>query len=260
MTDKWHCPYSNCPQSSTRHWNLKTHIDRRHNGVGSPTRKSQQYTPPNTTFDRFNNYGRQNRKTLSILENRSTDLEPTNDRHETILKFLELQKLCNTAAQNWPSKQVFVPYLSANQSHRDLTSNQTLIWRAQTLELFRALKRLPPEFLKKVVTTAGHANLISIPIFEPYQDFYQLTNQGTTESTIQLDVDDLSGHWLGRTIWLGMWKLERDQLFEFLSLANGSIFGIFKIKAGKYSHSCFMALIPSSWLPDSTFKDVQSAI
>lgn len=259
MTDKWHCPYSNCPQSSTRHWNLKTHIDRRHNGVGSPIRKSQQYTPPNTTFTRFNNYGRQNRKTLSILENRRTDLEQTDDRNETILKFLELQKLSNTAAQNWPGKQVFVPYSSANLSHRDLTSNQNLIWRAQTLELFRALKCLSPELLKKAVTTAGHANLISIPIFEPYQDFYQLTNQGT-ESTIQLGVDGLSGHWLGRTIWLGMWKLERDQLFEFLRLTNGSTFGIFKIKAANESHSCFMALIPSSWLPDSTFKDVQSVI
>jgi hypothetical protein len=259
MTEKWHCPYSNCTQSSTRHWNLKIHIDRRHNGVGSPIRESQQYTPPNTTFARFNNYGRQNHKRLSILENRSTHLETTDDRHETMLKFLELQKLYNMAAQNWPSKQVFVPYLSTNPSHSDLASNLTLIWRAQTLELFRALKCLPPELLKKAITTAGHANLISIPIFEPYQDFYQLTNQGT-ESTIQLDVDDLSGHWLGRTIWLGMWKLERDQLLEFLRLTNGSAFGIFKITAANESHSCFMALIPSSWLPDSTFKDVQSAI
>jgi hypothetical protein len=102
MTEKWHCPYSNCPQSSTRHWNLKTHFDRRHNGLGNPIRKSQQYAPPNTTFVRINNYGRQNRKRLSILENRRTDMEQTNDHHETILKLLELQKLCNTGAQNWP--------------------------------------------------------------------------------------------------------------------------------------------------------------
>lgn len=109
MTEKWHCPYSNCTQSSTRNWNLKIHIDRRHNGVGIPIRKSQQYTPANTTFARFNNYGRQNNKRLSISENRSTDLETTDDRHETILKFLELQKLRNMSAQNLPSKQVFVP-------------------------------------------------------------------------------------------------------------------------------------------------------
>jgi hypothetical protein len=144
---------------------------------------------------------------------------------------------------------VFVLQLPANQEHRDLTSNQILIWRAHALELFRSLKRLPPELLREAVITAGYANLISITILEPYQDFYQLTNQGTTESTIEIDVDELSGHWLGRTISLGIWKLERDHLFGFLRLANGSTFGIFKIITAKDSHSCFTALIRSSWGP-----------
>ncbi len=31
---KWHCPY--CSQDSSRHWNLKVHIKRRHNGIREP--------------------------------------------------------------------------------------------------------------------------------------------------------------------------------------------------------------------------------
>jgi hypothetical protein len=31
---KWHCPY--CSQDSSRHWNLKIHIKRQHNGRGEP--------------------------------------------------------------------------------------------------------------------------------------------------------------------------------------------------------------------------------
>jgi hypothetical protein len=30
----WHCPH--CPQTSSRHWNLKTHIGRKHHGIGQP--------------------------------------------------------------------------------------------------------------------------------------------------------------------------------------------------------------------------------
>ena len=31
---KWHCPH--CSQTSLRHWNLKTHIRRKHHGTGKP--------------------------------------------------------------------------------------------------------------------------------------------------------------------------------------------------------------------------------
>ena len=38
MTDRWYCPHY--VQSSTRNWNIKTHIKRRHYGAGIPLRKS----------------------------------------------------------------------------------------------------------------------------------------------------------------------------------------------------------------------------
>lgn len=34
MKNIWLCPH--CEQTSTRHWNLKTHIDRKHHGMGKP--------------------------------------------------------------------------------------------------------------------------------------------------------------------------------------------------------------------------------
>lgn len=39
---KWNCP--NCQMSSTRHWNMHRHIDRRHVGMGEPiTDDTAQY-------------------------------------------------------------------------------------------------------------------------------------------------------------------------------------------------------------------------
>ena len=37
--EKWQCP--NCPQTSSRYWNLKTHIRRKHNGIGQPKKESE---------------------------------------------------------------------------------------------------------------------------------------------------------------------------------------------------------------------------
>ena len=34
---KWHCPH--CSQTSSRRWNLKTHIGRKHQGIGQPVRE-----------------------------------------------------------------------------------------------------------------------------------------------------------------------------------------------------------------------------
>jgi len=40
---KWACPF--CDQTSSRHWNLKTHIERNHNGAGDPVKAEEGYYP-----------------------------------------------------------------------------------------------------------------------------------------------------------------------------------------------------------------------
>lgn len=45
---KWCCPH--CSQTSSRHWNLKKHIERWHHGIGQPIREDKWHsTPSNTT-------------------------------------------------------------------------------------------------------------------------------------------------------------------------------------------------------------------
>ena len=43
----WCCPH--CPQTSSRHWNLKTHIERWHHGIGQPILEDKWHSTPNTT-------------------------------------------------------------------------------------------------------------------------------------------------------------------------------------------------------------------
>src|SRR5437660_1463581 len=40
---QWKCPH--CDQTSSRHWNLKIHIKRKHGGIGFPERESMQFVP-----------------------------------------------------------------------------------------------------------------------------------------------------------------------------------------------------------------------
>jgi hypothetical protein len=69
QSKKWHCPY--CPQDSTRHWNIVTHIKRKHDGRGEPiengnlrqsvnpgfpiskVKPAEDMTPP-TSYDTYN--------------------------------------------------------------------------------------------------------------------------------------------------------------------------------------------------------------
>jgi hypothetical protein len=45
---KWHCPH--CSQASSRHWNLKTHIRRKHQGIGHPIEEDEwHFTPTSST-------------------------------------------------------------------------------------------------------------------------------------------------------------------------------------------------------------------
>jgi hypothetical protein len=51
---KWHCPY--CSQDSSRHWNLKVHIKRWHNGIGEPLDEEQAKEFKNRTSSQFFSY------------------------------------------------------------------------------------------------------------------------------------------------------------------------------------------------------------
>ena len=38
---KWHCP--RCSRDSSRHWNMKVHIKRKHSGVGEPIDEAKEF-------------------------------------------------------------------------------------------------------------------------------------------------------------------------------------------------------------------------
>jgi hypothetical protein len=44
---KWHCPH--CSQASSRHWNLKTHIRRKHQGIGHPIEEDEWHFTPTSS-------------------------------------------------------------------------------------------------------------------------------------------------------------------------------------------------------------------
>ncbi|MBD0361168.1 MAG: hypothetical protein ICV56_10705 [Nitrososphaeraceae archaeon] len=54
---KWHCPH--CSQASSRHWNLKTHIRRKHQGIGQPIGEDEWHFIPDmmSLQKNNNNYG-----------------------------------------------------------------------------------------------------------------------------------------------------------------------------------------------------------
>ena len=54
---KWHCPH--CSQASSRHWNLKTHIRRKHQGIGQPIGEDEWHFIPDmmSLQKNDNNYG-----------------------------------------------------------------------------------------------------------------------------------------------------------------------------------------------------------
>ncbi len=54
---KWHCPH--CSQASSRHWNLKTHIRRKHQGIGQPVGEDEWHFIPDmmSLQKKNNNYG-----------------------------------------------------------------------------------------------------------------------------------------------------------------------------------------------------------
>jgi hypothetical protein len=94
--------------------------------------------------------------------------------------------------------------------------------------------------LKDVAIQTGFIDLIAIPLSEPHQEFLILTNPRnpkkplvltfSNESKIELNIDDLTGHWLERAITTGKEKLTEEQLLEFFWFGPWATFGFFHIK------------------------------
>ncbi len=119
-------------------------------------------------------------------------------------------------------------------------------------KIFKNLEDYSPLLLKDVAIQTGFINLIAIPLSEPHQEFLMLMNPRnpkkplvltfSNESKIELDIDDLTGHWLERAITTGKEKLSEEQLLEFFWLGPWATFGFFNIKTAFESYHYFMAL------------------
>jgi hypothetical protein len=83
MTDRWYCPY--CLQSSTRNWNLKTHINRKHNGAGNPIRKTGFTYDPSLSGTNHAYLSRRNYSTspYPMFKNKMHESDKTNPFADT---------------------------------------------------------------------------------------------------------------------------------------------------------------------------------
>lgn len=80
-------------------------------------------------------------------------------------------------------------------------------------KIFKSLEDYSTPLLKDVAIQTGFIDLIAIPLSEPHQEFLMLTNPRnpkkplvltfSNESKIELNIDDLTGHWLERAITTG---------------------------------------------------------
>jgi hypothetical protein len=94
---KWYCPH--CSQTSSRHWNLKKHIERKHQGRGQPIREDGWHSTPSTathfipdmmSLQNENNYHPNQRyqQTLSSASPYSK-IEDTSKKRDIVEEFLE---------------------------------------------------------------------------------------------------------------------------------------------------------------------------
>jgi hypothetical protein len=94
---KWYCPH--CSQTSSRHWNLKKHIERKHQGRGQPIREDGWHSTPSTathfipdmmSLQNENNYHPNQRyqQTLSSTSPYSK-IEDTSKKRDIVEEFLE---------------------------------------------------------------------------------------------------------------------------------------------------------------------------
>jgi hypothetical protein len=133
MKTTWMCP--RCRMSSTRHWNVRRHISRIHDGIGEPTSGFivRQYDPKSTarginySWPTFHYSGRGSyfytQDRTSAKEQRSKTLIQSMDEFiEPMKKLVEYQNILNQfvlALQQRPRTQFFYsPIIPSPESER----------------------------------------------------------------------------------------------------------------------------------------------
>jgi hypothetical protein len=93
---KWHCPH--CSQTSARHWNLKIHIERKHQGRGQPIQEDGWHSTNTSTATHFipnmmslqndNNYPL-NQRYQQTLSSPYSKIEGTSKKRDALDESLE---------------------------------------------------------------------------------------------------------------------------------------------------------------------------
>ena len=86
---KWHCPC--CSQDSSRHWNLKIHIKRWHNGIGEPINKEYNEFKENRSYQFFSHNQPYGVKNLSFGSRQGKEKEPDmiDEYHQIVIEYKE---------------------------------------------------------------------------------------------------------------------------------------------------------------------------
>jgi hypothetical protein len=301
MPDPWYCPH--CVQSSTRNWNLKTHIKRKHNGAGNPVQKTGFTDDPSLSGTNHAYMSRRSYSTRPVPTfkkvHESHIRNPFAESQEFVRYWVDYLavwgQLENRLSLNWSNPLAFSPYsfpnLLSSIPDTQMPLRRAFGFRAQPCyiclsiasdpvfypaeeqnsnqsthfcnpvhsqpEIFRNLEHYSAFLLKELVIMTGLTNLIAIPLSEPHQEFLELMNPRDPKKPlvltysngprIDLDVDDLTGHWLGRAITTGKEKLTEEQLSEFFWLGPWATFGFFSIKTAVESYHYFMALTDTDY-------------
>ena len=133
MKTRWNCP--SCPMSSPRHWNVRRHISRIHDGIGepnsnfmmqydrNPNSKAQGFNHSRPTFHRRGSYSYSQHYTSTKEQRSKTLIESMNEFMEPIKKLVEYKTLLNqlfvSGQQQRPGTQFFYsPIIPSPQFER----------------------------------------------------------------------------------------------------------------------------------------------
>jgi hypothetical protein len=150
---KWCCPH--CSQTSSRHWNLKKHIERWHHGIGQPIREDKWHsTPSNTT------------SSLDTMHFIPGMMSPQNNNNYD----LNHQRYTQTFSASPYSKKG-----DDTSKKRDPVEECLEFWRriTQQMKEFQEIKKTIDEFFSSsssqrsnIITSLGQTSII-LPIIPP---------------------------------------------------------------------------------------------